>query len=109
MQGKKRGSAGACASRRFRGTPFVRRRGPPVNDRSAIDQWYRRLPRYLYVEDLIAGREVVEIGCGGGVGSDFLIERGAARVIGVDRDVAALEKARQRYAGAASFERWDKG
>jgi chromosome segregation ATPase len=80
-----------------------------LSDRSAIDQWYRRLPRYLYVEDLVAGREVVEIGCGGGVGSDFLVERGAARVVGIDRDAAALEKARQRYAGTAQFARWDKG
>src|SRR5687767_2048016 len=68
-----------------------------MHDRAAIDIWYRRLPRYLYVEELLPGSEVLEVGCGLGVGCDFLLERGARSVVGVDRDEAILSRARRRY------------
>ncbi|HJZ85607.1 MAG TPA: methyltransferase domain-containing protein [Polyangia bacterium] len=81
-----------------------------MDERSAIDLWYRRLPRYLYVEDLIEGCDVVEIGCGLGVGCDFLSEKGARSVRGIDRDEALLERARRRYGGGGiEFAKWDPG
>src|SRR2546429_1888063 len=78
--------------------------------RSAIDLWYRRLPRYLYLEDLISDRDVVEIGCGVGVGCDFFAEKGARAVCGIDRDDALLERARRGYgrSGVESL-RWRRG
>src|SRR5689334_20999855 len=81
-----------------------------MDDRSPIDLWYRRLPRYLYLEELIENREVVEIGCALGVGCDFFAERGARSVRGVDRDEAVLERARRRYGRAeVEFHRWRGG
>jgi SAM-dependent methyltransferase/chromosome segregation ATPase len=78
-----------------------------LEDRSVIDLWYRRLPRYLYLEELVAGRTIVEIGCGLGVGCDFLREQGASRVVGIDRDEALLERARKRYSReGVEFQRW---
>lgn len=46
--------------------------------------WLRRLPAYLYVADLIADMRVLEVGCGMGLGAEFLANHGAARVVGID-------------------------
>jgi len=64
---------------------------------SLIDVWYRRLPRYLFVEDQLVDQTVLELGCGQGLGADFLVERGATRVVGVDGDERHILKARARY------------
>src|SRR5438132_2492476 len=56
-----------------------------------ITRWYRRLARYQYLDDLIRGRRVLEIGGGDGRGAAFLRERGAAQVLGLDPDPGALE------------------
>lgn len=64
---------------------------------SLIDVWYRRLPRYLFIEDRIRDQPVLELGCGSGLGADFLIEQGASRVVGVDADERQILKARARY------------
>lgn len=47
-------------------------------------EWLRRLPAYLYVVDLIAKKRVLEVGCGTGIGAEFLANHGAAHVVGVD-------------------------
>ncbi len=47
---------------------------------------HRRLARYLYVAPLIAGKRVLEIGCGDGQGPTYLIERGAKAVLGLRID-----------------------
>ncbi len=62
--------------------------------------WLRRLPHYLYVADLIAGKQVLEIGCGSGEGAKFLADHGAARVVGVDARSAKIEHARRRHSAA---------
>jgi ubiquinone/menaquinone biosynthesis C-methylase UbiE len=62
--------------------------------------WLRRLPHYLYVADLIAGKQVIEIGCGSGEGARFLADHGAARVVGVDARSGKVEQARRRYSAA---------
>ena len=59
--------------------------------------WDRRLPLYSYLEPLWAGRKVLEVGCGAGTGSDYLISHGAARVVAIDDDPAAIERARLRH------------
>jgi SAM-dependent methyltransferase/predicted nucleic acid-binding Zn-ribbon protein len=77
---------------------------------TGLADWLRRLPHYLYVADLIAGKQVLEIGCGSGEGAKFLADHGAARVVGVDARSARIEHARRRYSAAnLSFRHEDPG
>lgn len=59
--------------------------------------WNRRLPLYAYLEPLFSGRRVLEIGCGSGAGAEYLATHGAERVVAIDTDPAAIERARARY------------
>src|SRR5690348_920622 len=59
--------------------------------------WLRRLPHYLYVADLVADRRVLELDCGAGFGAYVLANRGATRVVGVDRDPVAVGEARTSH------------
>lgn len=67
-----------------------------MRDTSSGD-WLRRLPQYLYVADLIAGKRVLEVGCGTGAGSKFLADHGAAKVVGIDAAASAVDRARRVY------------
>ncbi len=62
-----------------------------------LASWLRRLPSYLYVADLIAGKRVLEVQCGVGDGARFLIECGAARVVGIDHSAEHIGQARRRF------------
>src|SRR3954469_8160872 len=61
---------------------------------SATDAFNRRLPLYAYLEPLFAGRRVLELGCGSGAGAIHIAGHGAARVLAVDTDAAAVERGR---------------
>jgi SAM-dependent methyltransferase len=75
---------------------------PHAHPASTVDApWDRRLPLYSYLEPLWAGRKVLEVGCGVGTGSDYLISHGAARVVGIDVDATAIERARLRHRRAS--------
>src|SRR5450755_641432 len=65
---------------------------------SAKEVFNRRLPLYTYLEPLLAGRRVLELGTGSGAGAAHLAAHGAD-VVAVDTDEAALERARARHAG----------
>jgi len=56
----------------------------------------RHLAAYHLMEPFIAGKSVLEAGCGEGYGA-ALMARYAARVVGVDYNTAALELARARH------------
>jgi SAM-dependent methyltransferase len=59
--------------------------------------WYRRhLVVYEWIAERVPGRDVVDMACGEGYGSDVLAQR-AARVTGVDANPEAHEHARLRY------------
>ena len=47
---------------------------------------------------MYSGKRVLEIGCGDGTGAEFLKERGAEQVLGVDLDGPDLQQALQREA-----------
>ncbi len=54
----------------------------------------RRLATYSYLRPLVAGKRVIELGTGSGGGAAHLLGLGAASVVGVDDDPAAIERAR---------------
>ena len=63
------------------------------------DPLYRRLPRYLFVEDLIAGKKVLEIGCGTGTSAEFLAGMGVDRVLGVEQSEEGFDPAEVMTSG----------
>jgi SAM-dependent methyltransferase len=66
-------------------------------DTQAKQVFNRRLPLYVYLEPLLAGRRVLELGSGAGAGAAHLAAHGAAAVLGVETDAALLDKARARH------------
>lgn len=58
---------------------------------------------YRWAAGAVKGRHVLDVGCAGGNGTDLLRAAGAATIVGVDRDSAAVEIATRDYAphGAA--------
>ena len=68
--------------------------------------------RYLPAKDMVAGKKVLDIACGEGVGAALLLEWGAAEVVGVDLSQAAITQAentfgdnpRARFVCADAFE-----
>src|SRR3954469_12872360 len=71
-----------------------------MSDFSVKEVLNRRLPLYAYLEPLIAGRRVLELGSGTGEGAAYLAAHGAAEVTAIDTDGAAVERARARHAAA---------
>jgi SAM-dependent methyltransferase len=70
----------------------------------AENYWFRRHEAaYEFAVPLVAGRDVLEVGCGEGYGTD-LLARSAAHVLGVDYDALTVAHARTRYR-AATFVR----
>ena len=67
--------------------------------------WIEHWHRYHFARRWVAGRDVLDVACGEGYGS-ALLARDAARVVGVDVSVEAIEHARTAYASVpnASFE-----
>lgn len=64
------------------------------NERSLLNAYYER-PAMLDLAGDVAGRDVLDIGCGAGPLSEKLVERGA-RVSGFDQSAAMVEIARGR-------------
>ncbi|HEY2732137.1 MAG TPA: methyltransferase domain-containing protein [Polyangia bacterium] len=66
----------------------------------AQEVFSRRLPVYSYLEPLLVGRRVLELGTGAGAGAAQLRALGAAEVVGVDTDAGFVEQARARHGAA---------
>src|SRR5215831_13865620 len=64
---------------------------------TALDVFSRRLPLCAYLEPLVLGKRVLEVGFGDGSGADYLAARGATLVVAVDTDAVLVERARVRY------------
>ena len=64
---------------------------------TSLPESLRKLPHYLYVADLVAGKQVLEVGCGAGDGARFLAEHGAARVVALDSRADRIERARRKH------------
>lgn len=61
-------------------------------------EWHSLLPRYALLADRIEGKQILDIGCGSGIGSSLLLELGAQRVNGIDHRPEVLELARVKHA-----------
>jgi ubiquinone/menaquinone biosynthesis C-methylase UbiE len=60
-------------------------------------EWHATLPRYLFVAERAAGRKVLDIGAGSGLGASLLMELGAAQVDAIDHRPAVVELARMKH------------
>ena len=58
--------------------------------------------RYWWASRLVAGKDVLDAGCGVGYGIEILASAGAATVSGVDIGPAAVEAAERRIGGSAA-------
>jgi SAM-dependent methyltransferase len=59
--------------------------------------WYQHMARYMAVAGFVAGRRVLDAGCGAGYGSHFLASHGARSVVAVDLSPDAVAYARQNF------------
>jgi len=60
--------------------------------------------RYRWAATVVAGREVLDAGCGVGYGTEMLAEAGASRVVGLDVSPEAVEDAVFRAGAIGQFE-----
>ena len=75
------------------------------NESNAWNAHYER-PAMLRLAEPVAGRRVLDAGCGAGALSEALLERGAA-VTGIDSSRGLLELASGRVGGRAEFRQGD--
>ena len=63
-----------------------------------LSDWLGTLARYLYVADLVEDQNVLEVGCGNGLGCEFLANHGAKYILGIDSEREQVAEARIRHA-----------
>lgn len=68
-----------------------------VPDKVEAKQWGVHASRYLFASNFVQGKTVLDAECGTGYGSQLLLRRGAARVVGVDIAPSAVAYAHQHY------------
>ncbi len=74
----------------------VRERMIPDERGSAF--WLRlHVGRYVFAAQFVEGKAVLDIACGNGYGSRYLINKGAKKVVGGDNSEEAIEYARHHY------------
>lgn len=64
----------------------------------AASQWWLETPLLIGPRSTLAGKRVLEVGCGRGVGIEVLLAFGAAHVTGFDLDPKMVALAQQRVA-----------
>ena len=77
--------------------------GQPVT----IDTFRTVVLRYVTAGETARGRRILELGCGPGLGLEYLRECGASRVVGADRNPVLLELARTCSSPGAPVVRCD--
>jgi ubiquinone/menaquinone biosynthesis C-methylase UbiE len=56
------------------------------------------MAKYVFAAQFVQGKDVLDIGCGVGYGSSYLLMKGAKTVTGVEISLDAVELAKQHYA-----------
>ena len=64
----------------------------------AASQWWLESPVLIGPHGILAGKRVLEVGCGRGVGMEILLSLGAAHVTGFDLDSKMVALAQKRMA-----------
>ena len=63
-------------------------------------QYFDHMRRYLFAQQFVQGKRVLDIATGTGYGSDILNRGGAAQVFGIDLDIQALKYAARKWQAA---------
>lgn len=64
----------------------------------AASQWWLETPLLIGPRETLAGKRVLEVGCGRGVGMEVVVSLGAAHVTGFDLDPEMVALAQKRLA-----------
>jgi len=68
---------------------------PDINREELI--YLEHMSRYFFAAQFIQGKKVLDVSCGSGYGSYYLLERGSREVTGVDITSEAIQYAQKRY------------
>lgn len=68
---------------------------PEVNKNDLV--FAEHMCRYLFAGQFAKGMTVLDVACGSGYGSSYLVERGAKKVVGLDNSPEAIEYAKGTY------------
>ena len=69
-----------------------------IPERNSTDEIYgEHLNRYYFTTQFVENKDVLDIACGSGYGSDLLLKSGARSVIGVDISQEAIEYCKKQY------------
>ena len=64
--------------------------------------------RYEFASKFVKNKTVLDIGCGLGLGSNFLAKHGAKSVLGIDNSLKAINYAKTKFVGSnIKFMRWN--
>jgi len=74
-----------------------------VPDETPYSVWQEHLARYEFATKFIKGKVVLDIACGTGYGSEYMLRRGARKVIGVDISAEAINYAKRHYSREMLF------
>jgi SAM-dependent methyltransferase len=75
-----------------------------IANRSSMSLRFRVAIAPELLRPYLAGKRVLELGCGSGIIAGKLIEHGAASYLGIDSAESAIEKARSRYGNDARMQ-----
>jgi SAM-dependent methyltransferase len=75
-----------------------------IANRSSMSLRFRVAIAPELLRPYLAGKRVLELGCGSGIIAGKLIEHGAASYLGIDIAESAIEKARSRYGNDARMQ-----
>lgn len=59
--------------------------------------YYEHVSRYFFASQFVKNKLVLDVACGSGYGSYYLLEKGAKQVVGIDIDQKTIEYAKKRY------------